>query len=157
LKGVIIPAGVEYINDSAFCGCHFSSIVVPSSVKEIGQYAFSTRYACYASIPETVQKIADNAFEGIERKTTIYGVADSEAARVAIENSITFVEFKDIVYGDVDDDGAVTIADYSATKSCVSGVVEFEGCAEIIGDMNSDQVIDAFDLFQIDRTVNSIN
>ena len=45
--------------------------------------------------------------------------------------------------------------DYASTKSCVIGVNEFKGCAEIIGDMNSDCVIDAFDLFEIDRTINN--
>ena len=159
LNKIIIPNGVEYINDGAFFWCQsLKSVVIPNTVKNLGLYSFGMcRSLSAVVIPESVEYIDDLAFwNSSSGNLTIYGEANTVAEKYASEHSLKFVELNDIVYGDVDEDGVVTIADYASTKSCVVGETVFEGCAEIIGDINSDCVIDAFDLFQIDKTVNSI-
>lgn len=158
LKKVILPEGLEFINKGAFMGCgFFSSIVIPNTVKRIDQYVFAVNYSMKAIvIPASVEYIDESAFGGSDLQfLTVYGVAGTLAETFAKENGVTFVELKDVIYGDVDEDGTVTIMDYASTKSCVIGENVFKGCAEIIGDMNSDCVIDAFDLFQIDKTINN--
>ena len=63
-----------------------------------------------------------------------------------------------MVYGDIDSDGIVTLNDYSTAKTVVvDDTVRLDGNAEILGDMNADRTIDAFDLFAIDKTVNNIS
>ncbi len=159
LNKIIIPNGVEYINDGAFFWCQsLKSVVIPNTVKNLGLYSFGMcRSLSAVVIPESVEYIDDLAFwNSSSGNLTIFGEANTVAEKYASEHSLKFVELNDVVYGDVDGDGVVTIADYASTKSCVIGVNEFKGCVEIIGDMNSDCVIDAFDLFQIDKTVNSI-
>lgn len=158
LKKIIIPNGVEYINDGAFFWCQsLKSVVIPNTVKNLGLYSFGMcRSLSAVVIPESVEYIDDLAFwNSGSGNLTIYGEANTVAEKYASEHSLQFVELNDVIYGDIDEDGVVTIADYASTKSCVLGVTEFAGCAEIIGDMNSDCVIDAFDLFEIDKTVNA--
>ena len=159
LKGIIIPEGVEYINDVAFFGCnHMVSYVIPATVKEIGHMALaSCDYGMYIKILSLTTNIADDALNDIGRKSIVYGVKDSTAETFANICGSQFVGLDDIVFGDIDEDGTVSIADYASTKSNISGECELNGSAQIIGDMNSDCVIDAFDLFQIDKAVNSIN
>ncbi len=156
LRGVIIPEGVEYINESAFLSCNFSCLVIPSTVKEIGDYAFIMRYGCFAYIPETVERISDSICEDNEFRSTIYGVKGSEAERVALARNIKFVEIKDILRGDVDGDGILSINDYASMKSNVLCEIEYKGENEIIGDMNGDCVIDGFDLFHVDMAINGM-
>ena len=159
LPGVIIPEGVEYIGPSAFAGCFwFCYAVFPNTLKSIGKYAFAANDMLDAVvIPEGVSEIDELAFYNSEQFLTIYGVKGSAAEEFANKRGLEFIETKDIVYGDIDQDGTVTITDYSSTKSNVCGETELSGTAHIVGDMNSDCVIDAFDLFQIDRTVNNLN
>ena len=159
LNKIIIPNGVEYINDGAFFWCQsLKSVVIPNTVKNLGLYSFGMcRSLSAVVIPESVEYIDDLAFwNSSSGNLTIYGEANTVAEKYASEHSLKFVELNDIVYGDVDEDGNVTIADYASTKSNVMGEAEFNGNEEVIGDMNSDCVIDAFDLFEIDKTVNSI-
>ena len=158
LFGIIIPEGVEYINHAAFADCnHIVSYVIPSTVKEIGHFALmSCDYGVYIKIPPTVTNIADDAIGGIGRKSIIYGEKDSAAETFANACGAEFIEIGDIVYGDVDSDGVVTLSDYATSKSYVVGESKFDGNAEIVGDMNSDCVIDAFDLFEVDKAVNGI-
>ncbi len=157
LKGVIIPEGVEYINEYAFFECtHMTSLVIPSTVKEIGVGALQTcDYGTYVKIPSTVLNIADDALGDIGRKSVVYGEKGSAAEYLALTSNAQFIELSDIVYGDIDEDGTVTIADYTSTKSNVSGECELNGSAQIVGDMNADCVIDAFDIFEIDKTINN--
>lgn len=159
LNKIIIPNGVEYINDGAFFWCQsLKSVVIPNTVKNLGLYSFGMcRSLSAVVIPESVEYIDDLAFcNSSSGNLTIYGEANTVAEKYASEHSLKFVELNDVVYGDVDEDGNVTIADYASTKSNVMGEAEFNGNEEVIGDMNYDCVIDAFDLFEIDKTVNSI-
>ena len=158
LKGIIIPEGVEYINDVAFFGCsHMVSYVIPTTVKEIGHMALaSCDYGMYIKIPSTVTNIADDALSDIGRRSIVYGATGSEAERFANISGAEFVELNDIVYGDVDGDGVVSVNDYASMKSCVLCEIEYEGENEIIGDMNGDCVIDGFDLFHVDMAINGL-
>ena len=72
-------------------------------------------------------------------------------------NGVTQTVYNETAAKYVYEDGTVTIMDYASAKSCVVGKTEFNGNAEIIGDIIFDCIIDAFDLFQIDKTVNDIN
>ena len=136
---------------------HIVSYVIPSTVKEIGHFALmSSDYGVYIKIPPTVTNIADDAIGGIGRKSLIYGEKGSSAEPFANACGAEFIEIGDIVYGDVDSDGVVTLSDYATSKSYVVGESKFDGNAEIVGDMNSDCVIDAFDLFEVDKAVNGI-
>ena len=158
LKKIILPEGLEYINKCAFLGAYFHSIVIPSTVKrlEYGVFACCDNLEAFV-IPSSVEYIDKDAFGYSDLQfVTIYGDAGSLAESFANEKGVTFVELKDVIYGDVDEDGTVTVADYASTKQCVAGENEFEGNAEIIGDMNSDCVIDAFDLFRINKAMNGI-
>ena len=158
LKGVIIPEGVEFINDVAFFACnHMVSYVIPTTVKEIGHMALaSSDYGMYIKIPSTVTNIADDALNDVGRRSIVYGATGSEAERFANISGAEFVELNDIVYGDVDGDGVVSVNDYASMKSCVISEIEYEGENEIIGDMNGDCVIDGFDLFHVDMAINGM-
>lgn len=64
LTNLVIPEGVEYIDDS-FQGCpSITTVTIPSSVTDIPDYAF---YGCTflttVNIPNTVTKIGTSAFE----------------------------------------------------------------------------------------------
>ena len=158
LKGIIIPEGVEYINDAAFFACNFMvSYVIPTTVKEIGHIALaSCEYGMYIKIPPTVTNIADDALNDIGRRSIVYGAKGSEAERFANISGAEFVELNDIVYGDVDGDGIVSVNDYASMKSNVLCKIEYKGENEIIGDMNGDCVIDAFDSIQVEMIANGL-
>ena len=156
LRGLIIPEGIEYINEYAFLSCYCGCLVIPSTVKEIGDYAFAMENICYVYIPETVERISDNICEGIEFKSTIYGVKGSEAERVALAKNIKFIEIKDIVHGDADGDSTVTVNDYALMKSNVLCQAELKKDAPIICDMNGDYVIDGFDSIQVEMIANGL-
>jgi hypothetical protein len=155
LPGVIIPDGVEYINPYAFYDCYwFCYAVIPDTVKSIGKSAFGNNGLLDAVIiPEGVTEIDDKAFYKSEQFLTIYGVKGSAAEEFATQRGIEFVEMKDITYGDIDGDGVVTISDYASTESYSIGNTEISGNAHIVGDMNHDQIIDAFDAAAIDRVI----
>lgn len=160
MQKIIIPEGVEFVNDGAFAWCNnLKSVVFPNTVKEIGNCVLIANDNLRAVvIPASVEYIDEYAFSNQSvymQLLTVYGVAGTAAEIFAKKNGTIFTELKDVVYGDVDEDGSVTIADYASTKSNVMGEAEFDGNEEVIGDMNYDCVIDAFDLFEIDRTINN--
>ena len=67
---------------------------------------------------------------------------------------IAFVRNPEKTPGDLDADGETTIADYALLKSYISGAeVSADKLAE--ADMNGDGALDAFDLFEIDKLINS--
>ena len=158
LKGVIIPEGVEYINDYAFFECtHMTSYVIPSTVKEIGHGALqSSKYGMYIKISSTIANIEDDALGDVGPRSFIYGATGSEAERFANISGAEFIELNDIVYGDVDGDGVISVNDYASMKSNVLCEIEYKGENEIIGDMNGDCVIDGFDLFHVDMAINGL-
>lgn len=167
LKKVIIPEGVRTICTGAFSRCDaLKSIVLPSSMTRIEKNAFLTKSLKAIYIPESITYIDDEGIAGIDASLgwnyipylpdlTVYGVNGSAAEAYAEKYNLTFVEINEMVNGDVDDDGLITLSDIQKVKNFMDGTVEIDGNSEIIGDMNADQVIDAFDLFEIDRTINA--
>ncbi len=131
--------------------------VIPTTVKEIGHLALaSSEYGMYIKIPAEVTNIAEDALNDIGRKSKIYGAYNSAAETFANACGATFVELNDIVYGDVDGDGIVSVNDYASMKSNVLCEIEYKGENEIIGDMNGDCVIDAFDSIQVEMIANGL-
>lgn len=166
LKKVILPEGLKTVCSWAFMACDdLKSIVLPSSMTRIEKNAFMIYSLDAIYIPESVTYIDDEGIGGFDFSEgsetylpwlNIYGVSGSAAEEYAQKYNLTFIDVNDIVYGDVDGDGTVTIADYATAKTVVSdSAVRLDGNAEIVGDMNADQVIDSFDLFEIDRTINA--
>ncbi|MBQ5995766.1 MAG: leucine-rich repeat protein [Clostridia bacterium] len=163
IRRIIIPEGVHTICQGAFFICDdIKSIVLPTTVTELEEITFYDTYLQAIYIPPTVTKIHPLFIADVYRQhlndVTVYGVSGSAAEKYAnLYDDVYFVDVNDIVYGDVDSDGAVTLSDYATAKSVVADdTIRLDGNAEIVGDMNADQVIDAFDLFKIDRTVNGI-
>jgi hypothetical protein len=75
LHHVVLPEGLNYIDDSAFTGCielYFPTI--PSSLKLIGNYAFThCKYNLHvATIPENVEALGKGAFADCTELYTIY-------------------------------------------------------------------------------------
>ncbi len=169
IRMIIIPEGVKNICQGAFIMCDgLRSIVLPSTVTEIGYQTFMAAGINAIYIPPTVTKIDPEGIGGISRgldtyehlaDLTVYGVSGSAAEEYAnLYDDVYFVDINDMVYGDIDSDGIVTLNDYSTAKTVVvDDTVRLDGNAEILGDMNADRAIDAFDLFAIDKTVNNIS
>lgn len=157
LPGVIIPDGVEYINPYAFYDCYwFCYAVIPDTVKSIGKSAFGNNGLLDAVIiPEGVTEIDDKAFYKSEQFLTIYSVKGSAAEEFANRRGVEFIEMKDITYGDIDGDGIVTVSDYASAESFSIGNTDINGNSHIVGDMNGDCIIDAFDAAAIDRVINT--
>ena len=169
IRMIIIPEGVKNICQGAFIMCDgLRSIVLPSTVTEIGYQTFMAAGINAIYIPPTVTKIDPEGIGGISHSLdiykhlsdlTVYGVSGSAAEEYAnLYDDVYFVDINDMVYGDIDSDGIVTLNDYSTAKTVVvDNTVRLDGNAEILGDMNADRAIDAFDLFAIDKTVNNIS
>lgn len=67
---------------------------------------------------------------------------------------IAFIRNSGQTAGDLDSDGDLTLSDYSLLKSYISGAeVSADKLAE--ADLNGDGVVDAFDLFELDKLINS--
>ena len=63
-KDVVIPAGVEEIQERAFTlGHHIQSIVIPEGIKTIGSYAFMNQDELIdVTLPDSLKTIEDGAF-----------------------------------------------------------------------------------------------
>lgn len=165
LKKVIIPEGVRTICSWAFMACDdLKSIVLPSSMTRIEKNAFMIYSLDAIYIPESVTYIDDEGIGGFDYSEgsetylpwlKIYGVRGSAAEEYANRYGLQFTDVNDMVYGDADDDGLITLADIAKVKTFIDGTKRADGNSEIICDMNADQVLDAFDLFEIDRTINA--
>lgn len=69
---VVIPDGVEKIEDWAFKDCHQLQILkLPKSLKRIGFGAFTCTKLEYVSFPEGVEEIEESAFFNSSRLTTV--------------------------------------------------------------------------------------
>ena len=118
MKTLILPDSLRYIDDGAFCLCRgLENVLLPEGLLTIGHAAFADITALTEiRIPESVTSVSTEAFRGCpaltrvifdsadceigqwaflyDDKVTLYGTADSTAARYAAENEIPFAEIK---------------------------------------------------------------
>ncbi len=164
-----IPSGVQVIGMYSFFACvSLSEITLSDTVKEIGLMSFGVcaglsvvnmtsalsdieEYAFYGcesltelAIPANTT-VGDDAFAD-SGLTTIKGYWDTEAERFANDNGYTFISLD--ILGDTDYDGDVTIDDYAYIKSLLIN----DGFMKA-ADFNSDQSVDAFDMYLINRYI----
>lgn len=97
LTEIIIPYGVDGVEDDAFFGCtSLNKVSLPTTMVFVGNYSF---YNCSQlksiTIPDSVSSINYKAFgyhnNGKTEDFTVYGCLDSEAERYANDNSLAFV------------------------------------------------------------------
>lgn len=118
MKTLILPDSLRYIDDGAFYICYnLQNVTLPEGLLTIGHAAFANSTALVEiRIPESVTSVSTEAFRGCpaltrvifdstdceigqwaflyDDKVTLYGTADSTAARYAAENEIPFAEIK---------------------------------------------------------------
>lgn len=89
--GVIIPAGVTKIGNSAFSNCaNLTSVTIPAGIKKIGVCAFEGCTGLQSvTISAGVKKIGVYAF-GCCADLTIHALARSKAEEYAKKNKIKF-------------------------------------------------------------------
>lgn len=140
------------IGRNAFECCDFiETVSLPYQIEYIDEYAFRNCTSLRSiALPETVKSIDPTAFDGCSSFDTVYGLKSTYAEEFALANNYNF-----IAVGDIDGDGEITLADYSTVKSHIYGFNEIAEQEYYLTDMNSDFSIDAFDLFEIDRTINA--
>lgn len=177
-----IPDSVEIIWDYAFYGCeNLKSITIPHSVKEIEYDAFfycpslervkieegveklptsaSLFGECGALksviIPRSVKTFGSDIFgSGYNSLTDIFVYRDSTFDK-SYKNKTAYKD-KLRYFGDLNGDGNIDISDYTLVKSELEGTGEvFTEVQTTVADYNLDGAIDAFDLFEIDKTINS--
>lgn len=169
LKKIILPDTVRTICPGAFIRCNdLNSIVLPDSMTKIEKNAFSTYSLKAIYIPESITCIDDEGICGMPGFTgtsgyspylpwlTVYGAKDSAAEEYANKFGLEFIDINEMVYGDVDEDGEITLSDIAHVRGIINESTQADGKAEIVGDMNSDCVIDAFDMFALDKALNGI-
>ena len=118
LKTLQLPDSLRHIDDGAFYICYnLQNVILPEGLLTIGHAAFANSTALVEiRIPESVTSVSTEAFRGCpaltrvffdstdceigqwaflyDDKVTLYGTADSTAARYAAENEIPFAEIK---------------------------------------------------------------
>ena len=160
LRNIIIPDSVTRVDGYLFRKCvSLTSIIIPNGVTSIGKYAFS---GCTSltniTIPDSVTSIGSYAFDDCTKLTTIYGYSGSYAESFFASSTPrrTFVALDLLKKGDFDNDGEATINDYVFIKNNYINGIGFNIAQQYSADLNSDGVVDAFDLFYLDKIINNI-
>lgn len=158
LESVYLSNTVEMIIDEAFIGCeNISCIELNSGLQSIGVGAF---YMCASlseiSIPSSVIEIGDMAFEETSL-TLINGYLGTVAETFAADNGYEFYPLDPAVFGDIDTDGDVLVNDYLMLKQYIAGelIVDLTAFQKKCADVDGDGAVDAFDLFYLDKMLNS--
>jgi len=157
LTSVVIPDTVDYIGAEAFVVCTaLSSVTLPNGIDAINDTMF---FMCSSlteiEIPSSVTYIDSTAFSdsGLE---TIKGYYDSAAETFANDNGFTFVSLDVITPGDFNTDESVTLSDYSGFISYLNGdIMSLSKVQSLCADIDGDGAVDAFDLFYLDKMINS--
>ncbi|HAQ63443.1 MAG TPA: hypothetical protein DCR23_03170 [Ruminococcaceae bacterium] len=161
---LIIPETIDSkpiteIGDTAFIKCTgIKSITLPERLEKIGDYAFSRCTNLESvTIPASVTEIGINIFSRCPAFNTVYGYLDTAAQAYAEDNGYNFIYLDTIVAGDMNKDGECDFTDYAMMKTYVSSSdIQLTNYQKISTDINSDGAYDAFDLFYIDKIVNSL-
>lgn len=149
----------QTIGDNAFRNCNsLKTFVFPRGITQADSCVFENCTSLESVfICENAIQIQNNywsTFRNCPNLTTVYGYSGTYAEDFANNNGYVFVP---VLNGDINDDGEVTIADYTMTKTIIDGsMTDFSAYQRNVADNNQDVSIDAFDLFQIDKAVNSI-
>lgn len=159
VEKIIIPKSVKYINTGAFIFCSsLRMVVIPSGVERLEQWTFLGNNVLTAiEIPESVTYIDEESITYNGYSVTIYGVAGSEAERFALAHGFAFSEIEKTVYGDVDGDDEITINDYALLKNFLVDDESLDGNQEYLGDTNHDQVVDGFDIYNVNKALNGLD
>ncbi|MCR5223911.1 MAG: leucine-rich repeat domain-containing protein [Bacilli bacterium] len=138
LKNIVIPNGVEVINDHAFENKEITSVIIPSSVTDICEYAFADSGLTTIEVPDSVSYIGTNAFKGISN-LFYHGSAmpnpwnknwGAQYLNMVIENGFILSDDKKTIYeyiGDSKDivipDGIITIGKDAFKSKSLNSVV----------------------------------
>lgn len=181
LTDVSFPDGLKSIGGIAFANCEsIQEIVLPDSVETVDFDAF---YMCTsltsAVLSENLSALPNSVFGGctslteitiprsvsvIESEvftdsalTTVKGYYDTEAESFAETKGFTFISLDVIVPGDANADGITDLSDYTTVKQYISGQTDYlTKVQRLSADLSPDSTVDAFDLFELDKMLNSI-
>lgn len=99
---------------------------------------------------------------GLKDRDAVLNVADGEngavinfAEKTGEGNQIFVVEKVEEMSGDVDWNGRIDLNDYAAVKAYLEDPLVMTRNEAVFADINGDGAVDAFDLFEIDRTINA--
>lgn len=169
IEYIAIPEGCTSLSGMAFYKCDsLKTVVFPSTVKSINNFAFKD---CPSLSDVYLPKALDNASSGILQNgstnaahVNIHGVSGSAAESVYTYNLSLFpngngedyFSFIPIESGDLDNDGEISIFDYSIIKSMLMQYQnEFDADSVVAADVNGDSAIDAFDSFEVNKIINN--
>ncbi len=121
---LIIPKGIEIIDDMAFENCYAREVVISDGVRKIGKYAFcSMQVLTEVTIPGSIKCISERAFAGCENLVTVnMGEGITEIGNSAFLNCYAL---KDLVIPDsveIIDDSAFYYARSLTIKKLSSNV-----------------------------------
>ena len=148
LTSVNMGNSVTSIGEIAFTGCSkLTSIVIPGSVTSIGNSAFvdcgslSVVTSLIADPFEITEEVFDNS---VYTSATLYVPKGTKAKYEAIPAWNMFQKIEEIVVkGDVNDDGAVDVADIATIIDVMAGKApEYKDKA----DVNNDKTVDVADI-----------
>ena len=87
LKTVILPQGVEHIQEGGFYACGLRAITLPESLKSIGEWGFkSCEYLSSIKIPNSVTYLG----EGVFSETGLTSVVMSDSVKVIPSSAFEF-------------------------------------------------------------------
>ena len=178
LKSINIPDGVEVITDYAFAySAEIEIIEIPDTVVYLGEDAFDSctslkgailsasltsiyDYVFYGCdkmteivIPDSISSIEPTAFI-VTHLSTVYGVTGSYAETFAVDNGFDYIDIDYFNYnGDMNMDKICNETDFDELMQISVGNTEPTLLQRKLGDLNSDGVIDGFDLSKMDRLI----
>lgn len=160
---------IEIVDNEAIVESYIGlaeDIVIPDtyegfSVTKVYNHAFSDspnlkNLTVPASVTEFVGAEYDDIILGSTKRITVYGYLDSFIQRAAEASGYKFVYLDEVIGGDTDGDGEISISDYSIVKEILlENAVSYSNFCLVSADINNDGAVDAFDLFEIDKTINA--
>lgn len=185
LEEVNLNEGLEYLFEKSLCKCNsLETLKIPDSVLrlnadtaaycnslksvEIGTGCIAILNGCFCNCPLLERAVILNSKTAINgsswyskepfrncSKLIIYGYIDSTAQTFAGKYNHRFIYLDDVIGGDLNNDGILGIDDYSELKELLSGVADYTNYTKVVSDINGDGAVDAFDLFEIDKTINA--
>ena len=134
---------------------------VTPSINPYGSTSVDSRKNIITVTPESANISAlGNYFDIINGSFTSTGSGTKESVNVITTNGASYSTYTLVVKGDVNGDGNCTIEDYSAVKQHIANGTPLDSTGEQYftqaADFDSDTAVDAFDMFYINKRMNSI-